>query len=126
MTISPFEVYLVLQMDDINVGLGIALLTSIVCAVVYTIFIVHEYDGDMKVYKLPFIAPALLLAMFSLTPSTKTLAAMFIVPPLVNEGLPVVTEEARELYGLARRALEEAIDQPEPQRDQPAPTTTTE
>lgn len=126
MNISPLEIYFVLQLDNVKDMLeGAAFLTGI-GAVVYTVMstIFNNIDGDesLKPLKPRYWAFAIvMMTAYALMPSSKTAAAMIILPPLVNEGLPAVGDEARELYNLAKQALENAVDAPATPPQDPQP-----
>lgn len=122
MNISPLQIYFVLQLDNIKDVLEAVSFFATIGAVVYTIMsmIFNNIDSteNLKPLKLRHWAFVIvMMTAYALAPSSKTAAAMIILPPLVNEGLPAVGDEARELYNLAKQALENAV-QPPPETPQ--------
>lgn len=117
--ISPFEVYLVLQLNSL---VGASVLIAIISACGATLALIlprMEYrpdDDDIarwdrrakKVLKIGSVA--LLLSV--VVPSSKTAAAMFILPALTSDQvIEPVSREAKELYGLAKKALQNAVNE---------------
>lgn len=121
MTISPLEIYLVLQLDRISNMLELLSFFGSVIAIIYwVVYMVHRDSDYVTVPEIPAKIWAVLIVAITTTsviPSSNTAAAMIILPPLVNEGLPAVGDEARELYDLAKQALENAV-RPEPETPQ--------
>jgi uncharacterized membrane protein YdcZ (DUF606 family) len=114
MTISPFEIYLVLQLDSIISAMMTAAIIGSVGVGFHALFVgVNNADGfSAKLTPTPrwaFVAVAVAFLVATFAPSSKTAAAMIILPPIVNEGLPAIGDEARELYELARDALERSV-----------------
>lgn len=124
--ISPWEIYLVLQLDTIGATLGI---TSVllVAGILVTAVVGGFEKGASNTYpemeiskrerangerlhrwtfRLIWLAVPL-LAVNALLPSSKTAAAMIIIPAIANN--ETIQKEAADLYGLAKQALTEAI-----------------
>ena len=123
--ISPLEIYIVLQMDSVKEALPFAVAAS-ACGIGACLFVGGigasplSYDSkdehDQKVVlraasfkwaKRLLVACSLSAATAALLPSTKTLAAMFIIPAVMNN--ETVQKEAVGLYTMAKDALKEAI-----------------
>jgi hypothetical protein len=117
--ISAFEVYLVLQLDSISNGLNFLTLLA-GCAVIglYVIgfFCKYEEYEDSDSYnvgvslhqKVPK-AGALFLSLFivnALFPSTKTAAAMIMLPVITSKDvIEPIAGKAKEFYTLTKEAL---------------------
>jgi hypothetical protein len=120
--ISAFDVYLVMQLDRISSGVGaIAIISSVfVAGSLVGWFINADIDEDMsaaaKRLCLRFsLVAAPLVIVWALIPSSKTAAAMILVPALTSEEVvEPVAAEARELYGLAKDALRGLAERDEP------------
>lgn len=132
--ISPFEVYLVMQLSSIGSFFFIAGVISsaaLGCGALFHSMNRTEYDKkyDASGYenagiflkKVPFRAllPASLFFISALIPTTKTAAAMIILPALTSkEVTEPLAKEGKELYALAKQALRDAVDaKPEPSED---------
>ena len=123
--ISPLEIYVVLQMDSIKEALPFVVaasgISALGCVFVGSIGATPEiYDTDnqrdakivlkaaaFKWAKRLLVVCSLSTSMASLLPSTKTLAAMFIIPAVMNN--ETVQKEAGEIYTMAKDALKEAV-----------------
>lgn len=121
MHISAWDVYWVLQLDSIG-GLLVAATILSGIATCVTLFIgalmtdrdfCHSEQQDaqwLKVKRLSlqfFIATCVFAPCATLIPSTKTAAAMIVLPALVNN--TSVQHEAGDLYKLAKEALAHAV-----------------
>ena len=105
--VSSFKVYLVMQLDDIRIGLAIF-------GVVFSIGGAIAYNGQVG-----FFAPALaalgvlLWGISTFLPSSKTAAAMIVIPAITqDEVVETVSGEAKELYALTKDALRELAKKP--------------
>lgn len=114
--IDAWDIYWVLQLDTI--GFAAALLTLVGGAVVALAWI-GFLDSDTR---LSLFVPAMLtllwlpvLALAVFLPSTKTAAAMFVIPAIANN--ETIQRESGELYDLAKQALAEAV---KPDKSKPA------
>lgn len=123
MIISPWEIYLVMQLDSINgFFFTIALVLSIICCcalfagALATGAGLSKYTDDTekrnwevtkkitkKLGTIAFIA-GLLCAVL---PSSKTAAAMIVIPAVLNN--QSVQVEAKELYALAKQGFAEMV-----------------
>lgn len=124
--ISAWDIYWVLQLDSLNATvslIGVAFLAAGVAALIATGF--HAGNDDFscnrgkdderkatrrRIMKIPAVAlpaSALLFVATGFLPSTKTAAAMYIIPAVANN--ETLRQEASELYGLAKEALKEAV-----------------
>lgn len=137
--ISAWELYFILQMDSIGNGIGLLSAFAAVAAVACVIGGgMMRDDGDnyeagrdyslwvrgCKLQKTGFkwfAFAGVLLFSSCLIPSTRTLAAMVVVPAIVNN--TAVQKEAGELYQLAKQALANAVsDDDAPVKKAPAET----
>lgn len=116
---SPFLVYLMFQADGISALFGVlslvlALAACIALAVATQGICSWENRDDVlaqkaigsKVFKRTAPAAVVCFAAACLMPSTKTIAAMVVLPKLTSPAaLDAMGNEAKELYGLAKDAL---------------------
>lgn len=121
--ISAFEVYLVMQLDSVShffAGVvAIFLIASIAGLFVWAVNS-WGYPAEQekrtaqkasKIAKRFFATAMVALAINSLIPSSTTAAAMILLPKIASEeNIKVVGKEAGELYGLAKKALENLGD----------------
>lgn len=115
--ITPWEIYWVLQLDSINNALlAASLICGLSAALVLLISVMARILDEMgdqawlevlKWSKRLFIATGALIVAVAVIPSTKTAAAMIVVPKIVNS--PTIQHEAGDLYKLAKEALSNAI-----------------
>lgn len=113
--ISPFMVYLVMQLDSINIGVGILVValfvTSVVSTMMYADGTFNDAKRAAKVLKYGYISTALMFVVCVMLPSSKTAAAMLLIPALTSDAVvEPLTREGRELYGLAKQALENYVE----------------
>lgn len=109
--ISAWDVYWVMQLDAIGVAM---VLISIVGMIIVGCLFLGWLEKDVPGFVLALITPAwgfaLLLAIF--LPSTKTAAAMIVLPAVANN--ETVQTEAVDLCRLAKKALADAVgEEPE-------------
>lgn len=123
--ISPWEVYFILQLDEIRgmftffafmlgVGCFIAFFAG---AILRDNYPEHpSYASGKRLHDV--IVPRLFFALLvcgainSFIPSTKTMAAVVILPAIVNN--ETVQKEAGDLYALAKQGLKELVTPDEP------------
>lgn len=106
MNIDPFLLYLILQLDKIFVGL-----IFIVIFLLVSIYISIEIKNN---FKIGYQVIALIISFFLLIflPSTKSAAAIYIIPKVVNN--EAFTNEASELYKLFKdKIFQDYIVEPE-------------
>ena len=127
--ISPFEVYLVMQLDNVGkmfgIAFGILLVAVVLTAICFFSAKAARCDDDAdsawnigKKLLWPFVIVA---TVGTLIPSSKTAAAMIILPALTSkEVTEPLAAEGKELYALAKQALRDAVDakdeKPEPSK----------
>lgn len=112
--ISPWEIYWILQLDSIRDFFGAGVFLFGAAGLMATIFAPILFDSYSDFKASPkkvfgWIGSGLLVfsAALCFTPSTKTAAAMFIIPAIANN--EAIQKEAGDLYSLAKQALTEAI-----------------
>lgn len=134
--VSPFEVYLVMQLDSINALFGWLAGASALLAGGWLFAVAMTTDFDFQASKeekkvrldaaKKFSFRALLFGVVCLVaaaflPSTKTAAAMILLPALTSkEVTEPLSREAGELYGLAKAALRNVAERepkPEPKSE---------
>lgn len=129
--ITPFEVYLVMQLNAFSgffhfVG---ALVLALIAVIAFNASMnrgeyARQYDKEafaeagLKLKKMPkyAIIPLVFFFIGTAIPSSKTAAAMIILPALTSkEVIDPLAKEGKELYALAKQALRDAVDaKPEP------------
>lgn len=120
--ISPWEIYLVFQLDSIREFLagvsGVGLIASIVAAAMFPLLFDEDFGLNLSVKWVftPLVSATFVAALlYAFVPSTKTAAAMIIIPKIANS--ETIQREAEDLYGLAKRALVEAVQTDEPEKE---------
>ena len=114
--ISPFEVYLVMQLDTIRPAAGVFGFAATGAGLFVVIFGFTEDETWGKWLGSLLLASGLLsFLLATFLPSTKTAAAMLILPAITaDEVVKPLGNEAKELYDLAKDALRKAVDAPAP------------
>jgi hypothetical protein len=100
--ISAWDIYWVMQLDTIRSALGIASVFALAATAISTLAIAIE--GASPRYAKFFgaiLAPLAIAA--ALVPSSKTAAAMVVLPAIANN--QTIQREAGDLYGIAKDAL---------------------
>ena len=100
--ITPWEIYWVLQLDSIRICFSVIVATGAFAALVLALGGPERYARRLAYVFVP------LCCFAAFVPSTKTAAAMIVVPQIVNS--PSIQHEAGDLYKLAKQALEQAIE----------------
>ncbi|MBS1371480.1 MAG: hypothetical protein HPZ91_16165 [Lentisphaeria bacterium] len=127
MTISPFELYMILKLDDISnllSVLGIPLIVfSILSAIAFIIWSIASIaEGDeeniqalgrliKKIFFMTFGALLVIGLLQAAIPTTRQMAAILVVPAIVNsefmqKDLPA---DLREIYTLAKEGMFKAL-----------------
>jgi len=115
-TLTVWEVYWVMQADKLlDITSVIAVILGLVLIPLSAAGIASfdkEFPKDIgKLVRRSWLAVmplfAILLVFYAVVPSTKTVAAMIILPAIVNN--ETVHDEASELYQLAKDALEDMV-----------------
>lgn len=127
---NAFEIYLMFKANDIQtIFTVIATLTCIGLGILLIIYLINTLAQNMEPdennalllkkgikYFIFVVIPSLFIATF--TPSTQTIAAMYILPKLTSpEAIKVYKEEGGELYTLTKQALQSLITT-KPEQDQ--------
>ena len=126
--ITPWEIYWILQLDNIGTFIGIIIFLGVLVVSIMLISGVMFTSSSKCMPELDLskeeaiqgkiltqlagrifwtILPLIILYPF--IPSTKTVATMLIAPKILNS--PTVKHEAGDLYNLAKQALENDISQ---------------
>lgn len=105
-TISPWTIYWVLQLDSIRAALSFACFV-IACAALFGFLYCVDERKRLVVPTLLSVLAAIVFTAAAFLPSTKTAAAMVVVPAIANN--PRIQSEAGDLYQLAKEALEQAV-----------------
>lgn len=81
--VSPWLIYLIGTVDKVG-GAAAFIAIAILIALAPAAGALSDLGGSLKVLKIPFIVAVIsgLIAIF--TPSSKTVAAMIIIPPVLN------------------------------------------
>lgn len=106
--ISPFEIYLVMQLDSL-VGLSIAFSLLFGAATLFAVFSAFDDAFDRPILVISMTAAPFLVAVLTATllPSSKTAAAMIVIPAIANN--EKIQDEAGELYQLAKQGLKQIV-----------------
>lgn len=115
MELSPWLIYFIFQADNFVSLFGVcAIVTGVVALIGSVIYIGADEDEIGKRAKRFAIIAWTLLLLFSIgiavTPSTKTLAAMYVIPKLVNSDFcKQLSGDAQKLYKLGVMALDAQV-----------------
>lgn len=105
MNISPFEMYLIVKATDVMYLLVLAgMILLIIGALILYAHAIGEWPTSYKTYILLIIG-TILLILGILIPSTKQIAAIYVVPHILNN--EQVQELPNEFLGLAKDWIEE-------------------
>lgn len=107
--ISPWEIYLVMQLDTIG-GAAVLVSTFGVVGLLFMWTWIAEYSDGIaaRVVGAAFTAAwALSVAVAVFIPSSKTAAAMIVIPAIANN--EKFQDEAGDLYRLAKQGLEKLV-----------------
>ena len=116
---SPFLVYLLMMADDIKTLLCVS---GGVCTFVFFVVTAtrafsckaswtpaKEFDAWMtrlRSFSRAFMVAPLVLFIGVMAPSTKTIAAMIVLPKITSpQAIDTVSKESRDIYELAKKAL---------------------
>lgn len=115
---TPFEVYLILNADSFRWLFGIAAASCLMVAIVMSAVATDCYIDDDKGKSCFRHARRILItgiasgALAFAIPSTKTLAAMVVVPTITTpQALHTMKKSAGQLYDLAVDALKSAVNE---------------
>lgn len=110
--ISAFNIYLVMQLDSIRTFFFIGGVVSFAGS--FALFCAPSFEDPKPKYPLKLLVSlaAFLVLIYALLPSTKTAAAMIVIPRILNN--ETVQSEAAELYAIAKDALREAAGKKHP------------
>lgn len=117
---SPFLVYLLFQADSISEALTfIAVIAGLAFCIAVPTKALAKFDMDKDegvalVYKMSraaiWVCP-FLIAAATFMPSTKTIAAMIVLPKITSpQAIDTMSKESRDIYDLAKRALTKLAD----------------
>lgn len=114
MTLSPIQIYWIMQADTIITCLIALMAFIIICLITNIVSIFTALENSKKVsnslkYTLFFTITMFILDMIGLTfyPSTKTQATMYVVPAIVNN--EKIQGDASEIYNLGIERLKEVL-----------------
>lgn len=118
--ITAWDIYWVMQLDAIGAVVSfIAISLCLITAIAFVLGGINKYEASewpsisegkkelglaRQAYAKRMLLPAATLLLLSaLTPSTKTAAAMLIIPKIANS--EVIRREADDLYTIAKEAM---------------------
>lgn len=118
--ITPFEVYVVMQLDVIReISFVVCLFTGLIALPLSITYMIGSALEQSETHNLWPPLQKLLTCMgvgllvLAVIPSTKTAAAMIVLPAITSdEVVKPLGDGARELYDLAKQALKKAVDAP--------------
>lgn len=111
-----YELWFIMRLDALQASFRMALITGVL-GMIGIPFLMAYHDNKCISTKAVTKIIALLVVWFLVgifgtvvTPTTKQAAIIFIVPKLTSqENMEFATDEAKELYGLAKQYLQETI-----------------
>ena len=114
--ITPFEMYVILQLDTIVSAAEFMVPFGIMVLVAPCIFWVAVANTDRVkasvclVISIMFVAAAVLVSTF--LPTTKSAAAIFIAPKIINSGFvqDELSTESKEIYSLFKAWLTKEVN----------------
>lgn len=118
---SPFLVYLLFQSDSISAALTIiAVIAGLAFCIAVPVKMAAKFDMDTDdgaaiAYKTSraaiWVCPFLIAAGIFM-PSTKTIAAMIVLPKITSpQAIDTMSKESRDIYDLAKKALANLADE---------------
>lgn len=116
--ISAWEIYWIMQLDTIAATAAVVAVLGIFVTAMAWAFWADEDTPNFSI-AVPLLTTFIWLcsiAAHTFLPSTKTAATMFIVPAIVNN--ENAQQEAGELYQLAKQALVNKLEIPQPTQEQ--------
>ena len=129
MHISPFIVYLILKMDDFQSLFGWATAIMVIACIVSGLVLLANSVEDNKSEEtksdiaflskwwLGFLAMIILnVTAYFLTPSTKQMAGVILIPAIVNN--ETIQKDAGELYQLAKETLTDLVRKADPKNQE--------
>lgn len=114
--ITPFQVYLVMQLDSIS-DMSLLLFLLFMIAFAFTLIkknLIEDHLADdgqellpvKRALKIELICASIFCSICAFMPSSKTAAAMIILPAITSDKVVnTVTPELKELYSLTKDAL---------------------
>jgi len=111
--VTPFEIYLICQLDDLKAVLCTIAVLGTVIGTVSSIAILSCEDADdipkslKRGANILACLGILCIGLAVATPSSKTMAMMKVIPAIANN--EDVQGECKELYGLAKQGLKELV-----------------
>lgn len=112
MELSPWTIYLVMKCDSV-VGVFSVMAAAFIVLLCFVAMIsliakLEDEDEGKRLYVAAIAKKLAMVALISLIacclfPDSKTVASMLILPKIVNN--EAVSEEAKELYALAKQAM---------------------
>lgn len=110
--VTPFEVYVVMQLDTVIVSAFVFGMLLFIVGAFYVAVGSEDYSrGMFWAGVVSFALGILCILAGTFLPSTKTAAAMIVLPAITSEEVVApVSAEARELYDLAKQAIRKAVD----------------
>lgn len=112
MNITAFDIYLVMQINSVRGLVGIVcFLAAILSAIILLCLSFDDMNNaELRLHsscKKVFTVCLPLLVLSAFCPSGKTIAAMKVIPAIINN--ESVHGEAKELYDLAKQGLKELV-----------------
>ena len=109
------EIYWILQMDAIQgtamlIGLlfGIGSFSGIALSIAYSVL---ERDGYVWLLVFPFTLILALSFLTCLIPSTKTLAAVYLIPKIAeSKGFETFSKDSQAIYKLAMERVKDILE----------------
>ena len=104
---TAFEVYLVMQADNISQVATIFFVYGCLAALMLKlVYALERNEGCQRWFRIISFVSVFSGVIWVLMPNSKTIAAMYVVPAITsNKFIEPVGREAKEVYDLAKKAL---------------------
>ena len=128
--LTPFNIYLIMQLDRINNALvAPAILLTLMTVIGFVLMLVNTqvekaepytdpwYHIGGKIFRRAGLAATIVFLLLMLLPSSRSAAVIVILPAIANN--EAVQREANDLYQLAKQGLKNLVEQDDDNARQP-------
>ena len=110
---TAFEMYLVLKLDNIiNLCVAVVIISGVISAIICMLMMVLKSEGErieqwhIKIAKYSSVACFIFALLLTFLPTTKQMAAIKLVPMILESRLP---DDATEIYRLGIEKLKDVL-----------------
>ena len=108
MEITSTMLYLITRLDNIGLTSCIIMIMGIIGMIVGSILCVENGALGKQIFKRSTIVAIIFVLIMILTPTTKEMAVILVLPRIVNsDSIEQIQKDSGELYGLALEKLKE-------------------